>query len=98
MTDQIKRKIPRIYSPTSAFYTHFKPLHFYGSLTLTSMQRRFNDGSSAEKFNTTSYPHILTHFLADKNSSTEALTKWQFPRKTAQGLNFYSIIVKIVQL
>ncbi len=87
MTDQFKRKLPRLHLTTSVLSPHFGPLHFHGSLTLTSMQHRFNAGSSAEKFNITSYIHILAHFLTDKNYSTQAYTKWQFSRKTAQVLN-----------
>lgn len=98
MTDQIKRKLPRLHFAPSVFSTHFAALNFRGSLTLTSMQHHFNAGSSAEKFNITSYIHILTHFLTDKNNSTQAYTKWQFSRKTAQVLNPYFIIVKIVRL
>jgi hypothetical protein len=95
MTDQIKRNFPRRYFAASVLPPHFDPLHSHGSLTLTSMQRRFNAGSFAEKFNITNYIHILTHFLTDKNSTH---TKWQFSPKTAQGLNIYFIILKIARL
>lgn len=98
MTDKIKRKFPQLGLATSLFSEHFAQLHFYGSLTLTSMQYYANDSCIAEKFNIASSPHILTHFPTEKNNSSKALTNWQFDKKTAQVLNLYFITIKIAQL
>jgi hypothetical protein len=98
MTDQIKGKSTWIYLVTSTVFSRFRPLHFYGILTLTSLQCYLVKGRFVEKFNVTIYAHILTHFLTDKIGCTKSLTEWQFAKKVVQGLTLYLVIFKLVLL